>query len=625
MPRVPGAWNGSNYNFRTPIPPGAVRLQFLLIDFDFARVKSSATMLRTEMKQRLFLPITGILLASTVPAGFAADAIDFNKQIKPLLESSCLSCHGPEKPKGKLSLVTRAGALKGGDNGPALVSGKPSESRLYTSTILPADHDDLMPPSNKGGPLPKAQTELLRLWIEQGANWPDDVVLKTARRIDFTKDIQPVLELNCVACHREGHAKAGVRLDVKEQAFNSGDNGPTIVPGSPEKSSAYTSTTLPKDDDNLMPPANKGGPLPKETTDLLKDWIEQGAIWPDGLVLVPRKPEEEPGADELATITEIHKLILSKLDAKSAGDMKAYTNAIPGTPVSYAMVAIRGGDFTMGSPDNEPGRKPDEGPRHQVKIEPFWMGQFEVTWNEFELFMFPTEERKFKDTMPTDPYVDKISDAVTRPTKPYVEMSFGMGRDGYPAISMTQHAANKYCQWLSGKTGHFYRLPTEAEWEYACRAGTTTAYYFGDDPTKLGEHAWFEANSDFKYQKIGKKEPNPWGLFDMHGNVAEWCLDQYEPNYDLFKDGTADNPWVKATKPYPHSVRGGSWDDPPERLRSSARRSSDKSWKIQDPQLPKSVWYHTDAQFLGFRIVRPLKVPSPEELQKYWTSGVEKD
>jgi formylglycine-generating enzyme required for sulfatase activity len=577
------------------------------------------------MKRPIVLAVLGTLCTTVAPRAFAADTVDFNKQIKPLLESACLSCHGPEKPKGKLSLVTRAGALKGGDDGPALVPGKPTESLLYTSTVRPVDHDDLMPPSNKGGPLPKAQTELLRLWIEQGAPWPDEVALKAVRRMDFVKDIQPILEFNCVACHRDGHAKGGVRLDTKEQAFASGEHGPSIIPGAPEKSLSYTSTTLPEDDDNLMPPKNKGRPLPKERTNLLRDWIEQGAVWPDGLVLVPRKPEEAPGANELEVSKEIHKFILSKLDAKTETEMKAYTNTIPGTPVTYAMVPVRGGEFVMGSPEKEPGRKPDEGPPHKVKIDPFWMGQREVTWNEFELFMYPTEERKFKDATPTDTYVDKVSDAVTRPTKPYVEMSFGMGREGFPAISMTQHAASKYCQWLSAKTGQFYRLPTEAEWEYACRAGTTTAYSFGDDPSQLGEYAWFEKNSDFKYQKVGRKKANPWGLYDMHGNVAEWCLDQYEPNYDRFKEGVADNPWVKATRPYPHSVRGGSWDDTAELLRSSARRASDKSWKMQDPQLPKSIWYHTDARFLGFRLVRPLKIPPPEELQKYWTSGVEND
>ncbi|HMC29022.1 MAG TPA: SUMF1/EgtB/PvdO family nonheme iron enzyme, partial [Verrucomicrobiae bacterium] len=462
-------------------------------------------------------------------------------------------------------------------------------------------------------------------WIEQGATWPDNVQLAKVQRIDFVKDIQPLLELNCVACHREGHAKGGLRLDKASEAFKGGESGPAIVRHRPKASLVYTSTTASPNDEKLMPPKNKGGPLPKEKTDLLLSWIEQGAVWPEDLLLEPKKLEDTSGANEALTVAEIHKMIMAKLDARTEAEMKPYTNIIPGTQVSYAMVPIRGGEFTMGSPSNEPGRQPDESPQHKVRISPFWMEQCEVTWNEFELFMFPDEERKFKDSIATDSYVDKVSDAVSRPTKPYVEMSFGMGKDGYPAISMTQHAANKYCQWLSSKTGHFYRLPTEAEWEYACRAGTTTAYSFGDDASQIGDYAWYKKNSDFKYQKVGRKKPNPWGLYDMHGNVTEWCLDQYEPSYEKFLGSIANDPWVKATAPYPHAVRGGSWDDAPEMLRSSARRSSDKSWKQQDPQLPKSIWYHTDAQFLGFRIVRPLKVPGPEELSKYWTSGVEQE
>jgi formylglycine-generating enzyme required for sulfatase activity len=290
------------------------------------------------------------------------------------------------------------------------------------------------------------------------------------------------------------------------------------------------------------------------------------------------------------------------------------------------MTPIKGGEFMMGSPATEAGRKPNEGPQHKVKISPFWMGVHEVTWNEYELFMYQDEERKFTKEIPTDKSVDKISDPVARPTKPYVEMSFGMGKDDYPAISMTHHAANKYCEWLSAKTGEYYRLPTEAEWEYACRAGTKTKYSFGDDERQLGRYAWFEKNSDFKYQKVGRKQPNPWGLYDMHGNVAEWTLDGYEPNaYEKFANGVAADPFVRGTKPYPHIARGGSWDDSAEGLRSAVRRFSDKSWKQQDPQLPKSIWYLTDAQFLGFRVIRPLKVPAPEELQKVWNNGVERD
>jgi formylglycine-generating enzyme required for sulfatase activity len=261
-----------------------------------------------------------------------------------------------------------------------------------------------------------------------------------------------------------------------------------------------------------------------------------------------------------------------------------------------------------------------------VQISAFWMGRCEVTWNEYELFMYPDQEKAVTfDT--NNPYLDKVSDAVSRPTKPYVEMSFGMGKGEFPAISMTQHAANKYCEWLSAKTGQFYRLPTEAEWEYACRAGTTTAYYFGDDPAPLKDHAWFANNSDFKYQKVGRKLPNPWGLHDMYGNVMEWCLDQYEPTaYQAYADTVAKDPWLKATKPYPHVARGGHWDDEePAMLRSAVRRGSSRQWKQQDPQLPKSIWYHTDAQGLGLRVVRPLQVPPPAELLKLWNSGVERD
>ncbi len=327
------------------------------------------------------------------------------------------------------------------------------------------------------------------------------------------------------------------------------------------------------------------------------------------------------------TIPDISARIAAKQTVTSEDQMKPYTNTIPGTQVGYAMLPIPGGEFVMGSPDNEPGHKPDESPQHKVKISPFWMGRCEVTWNEYELFMYPDEERRMRGTLKTDEAGDKLADAVTHPSKPYVEMSFGMGKDGFPAIAMTQHAANKYCQWLSAKTGQFYRLPTEAEWEYAARAGTTTPYFFGSDASKLGEYAWFEQNSDFKYQKVGKKKPNPWGLYDICGNVVEWCLDQYDPDYykQCAADGVIVDPWNKATKPYPHSVRGGSWDDDASLCRSAARRGSDRSWKMQDPQLPKSVWYFSDAQWVGFRIVRPLKVPPSDQMQKYWTSGVERD
>jgi len=220
---------------------------------------------------------------------------------------------------------------------------------------------------------------------------------------------------------------------------------------------------------------------------------------------------------------------------------------------------------------------------------------------------------------------DKVADGLAIPTKPYADMTFGMGKDGYPAVCMTQFAAKMYCKWLSAKTGRYYRLPTEAEWEYAARAGTTTAYSFGDDPEKLGDYGWFEGNAEEKYHKIGQKKANAWGLHDMNGNVAEWCLDQYEADYFKKLAKPAVNPQVPVTKMYPISVRGGAWTDEAALARSAARRGSTKDWKAQDPQIPQSIWYFTDANFVGFRVVRPLRTPTAEEAAKYEITENEKE
>jgi formylglycine-generating enzyme required for sulfatase activity len=320
-------------------------------------------------------------------------------------------------------------------------------------------------------------------------------------------------------------------------------------------------------------------------------------------------------ADDRELAEQLHKKISAASPDIDAKAMKAYKIGIRGTDVSYEMVPIPGGEFRMGTPASEKGHQKNEGPVHGVRILPFWMQAHEVSWDEYRLFMFakPGSDPANKDA---------IYDAISHPTRPYVEMSFGMGITGFPAISMTQHAANKYAEWLSAKTGQFYRLPTEAEWEYACRAGTTTAYSFGDESTQLGDYAWYAENSKGKYQKIATKKPNPWGLYDMLGNVMEWTLDQLSP-YPADSANLITAPWVNATKPYPHAVRGGSWNDSPTQLRCGSRVGSDPIWKMEDPQLPKSIWYHTDAQWLGFRLVRPLKTPSAEEMFRYWNNGVE--
>jgi len=305
-------------------------------------------------------------------------------------------------------------------------------------------------------------------------------------------------------------------------------------------------------------------------------------------------------------------------EAKTEAEMKPYTEVIPGTEVKFEMVPIPGGVFMMGSPESEEGRGEDEGPQHKVAVDPFWMGRCEVTWEEYEQWAMGLDlvRRQAQGRKP-DSY-DMLADAITRPTPPYSDMTFGMGKEGYPAICMTQLSAKMYCKWLSAKTGRYYRLPTEAEWEYACRAGTTTAYSFGDDVEKLDEYAWYFENSDDQYQKVGKKKPNPWGLYDMHGNVCEWVLDQYVPDlYGQSGDKTIKNPLAVPKELYPRVVRGGSWDDDPEALRSAARRGSKVEWKSQDPQIPQSIWYHTDATFLGFRVVRPLVIPDAKKAKLY--------
>ena len=221
--------------------------------------------------------------------------------------------------------------------------------------------------------------------------------------------------------------------------------------------------------------------------------------------------------DNMELTKKLHQFIVETAEKEGIAEekMDSYTGTIPLTKVEYKMVAIPGGYFTMGSPEGEEGRDENEGPQAKVTIKPFWMGAHEVTWNEYEPFMI-TKVGRNKDGSRTNlGDSPTLVEMTSQPTTPYVEMSFGMGTDGFPAISMTQHAANKYCQWLSAQTGHFYRLATEAAWEYACRAGTSTAFHFGDDMSKLGDYAWYYENSDYAYQKVGQKKPNQWGLYDM--------------------------------------------------------------------------------------------------------------
>jgi formylglycine-generating enzyme required for sulfatase activity len=281
--------------------------------------------------------------------------------------------------------------------------------------------------------------------------------------------------------------------------------------------------------------------------------------------------------------------------------------------VSFEMVPIPGGVYLMGSPENEPGRNPDEGPQHLVQVRPFWMGKCEITWDELDVYR---KEKAVEDPETNDEILKKDSTAITGPTPPYVDETYGHGREGHPALCMTHHLAMEYCRWLSQKTGKTYRLPTEAEWEWACRAGTQTPWFFGSDAKSFGDYAWYKGNAAASADEnpitheVGTRKPNPWGLHDIYGNVMEWCLDHYQKDYySTFPAGKiALSPVLLPTdKRFSHVARGGSWADDPLRCRSASRRGSDKSWIRDDPQRPQSIWWLTKFDVIGFRVVRAVE------------------
>ncbi|HEX5026417.1 MAG TPA: SUMF1/EgtB/PvdO family nonheme iron enzyme [Agriterribacter sp.] len=289
-------------------------------------------------------------------------------------------------------------------------------------------------------------------------------------------------------------------------------------------------------------------------------------------------------------------------------DFTAYDQKIPGTSFNLKMMPVEGGSFTMGSSAQDNMKQPDEAPAKEVGVSSFWMGAYEVTHDIFDAF--------FRDE--GTPVGSEV-DAVTRPTPQYIDLSWGMGKTGgYPVNSMSQDAALMFCRWLYNKTGIFYRLPTEAEWEFACRAGSTAIYPFGNDAKDLDKYAWYKNNSKNKYHKVGEKQPNALGLYDMLGNVAEWTLDQYDENYFTNIAANSKDPLTPPAKRYPRSIRGGSYLDDASGLRSARRQHSEPSWNKRDPQIPKSRWWLTDAMFVGFRIVRPAQQPTAEEAETFF-------
>jgi len=286
---------------------------------------------------------------------------------------------------------------------------------------------------------------------------------------------------------------------------------------------------------------------------------------------------------------------------------KKFTETVTGgkanKKASFEMVLIPGGKFTMGTPDGEAGRKPYEGPTHEVEIKPFYLASTEVA---LDLFLIYYDETA---TAARGAEADKKSaerekiDGISCPTVVYGDMTMGWGVEGRPAMGVSWRNAVNFCKWLSKKTGKTYRLPTEAEWEYACRAGTKTAYSFGDDPAKLGDYAWHKENADEKTHPAAKKQPNAFGLYDMHGNVKEWVHDFYSP--DAYASEAKAGAAVCPTGPKEgkvHVARGGSYDDEPADLRSGARAFQEDWWQFKDPQDPKSKWWLPEMAFIGMRV-----------------------
>jgi formylglycine-generating enzyme required for sulfatase activity len=232
---------------------------------------------------------------------------------------------------------------------------------------------------------------------------------------------------------------------------------------------------------------------------------------------------------------------------------QAYRETIAGTLVAFDMAPVPGGTVTI---DGEP-----------VSVAPFFIGRTEVTWDMYDVFALGLDTPKGRGS----------ADAVSRPSLPYGAPDYGWGHAGYPVISVTRAAAAAFCEWLSGKTGRTYRLPTEAEWLHAA------ALAAGERPlthARLDALAWHRDNSSAQTHATGARKPDALGLFDLFGNAAEW---------------------VSGTRLV---LRGGSFRDSADVVGPAARVLQDDSWNERDPQLPKSRWWLSDAPFAGFRLVR---------------------
>ncbi len=246
-------------------------------------------------------------------------------------------------------------------------------------------------------------------------------------------------------------------------------------------------------------------------------------------------------------------------DPERASTQQIIRDSIPGTLVSFELVLVPGGSVTVDAPDG----------RRVVDVAPFYIGRTEVTWDMYDVYMLRLDTA----------HSSAAADAVARPSKPYAVPDYEWGHDGYAAISIARPAAEAFARWLSARTGHHYRLPTEAEWLHAA---THAAGHAPATAVRLDAIAWHAGNAEGQTHPIASKQPDALGLYDLFGNAAEWVVPE---------DGQL-------------VTRGGSFRDPPDAVGPAARAAQTDRWTERDPQLPKSTWWLSDAPFVGFRLVR---------------------
>lgn len=272
-------------------------------------------------------------------------------------------------------------------------------------------------------------------------------------------------------------------------------------------------------------------------------------------VYVSACASSEPAATQEEEVEETAARVV--VNAQEA-ELDPYEEEIEETLDGIEMVPIPSGSIVV---ETEEGSE-------RVDVGPFWISSTEITWDVFDVYAFDSGGSDEGDP----------DEVILRPSKPYGAPDRGFGHRGYAAISMTYLVAEEFAEWLSETTGKKYRVPTEAEWEYACRAGRDE-----DIPEEaLEQRAWYWDNAFDETHPVGELEPNAFGLHDMLGNAAEWCT------------GLDGEPLAC----------GGSFVNAADEVGCSARMTPSPKWQETDPQIPKSRFWLTDGPFMGFRIIR---------------------